>query len=145
MFRLGKVVQVAFRYGSCVELCRVALRQGMFGFGSQGWSVRVSAWSVALWQSWFVRFRHGTASWVTAVAVGCGAVRSGTVRSGIVRQFWFVRFRSVAVCSGVVRQLGPGWARQGMAWYGKVRQGSYGLVREVRLGVARHVPARQLR
>ena len=55
-------------------------------------------------QSWFVRFRHGTARWVTAVMVSHG--RCGTFRYGLLRQFWFVRFRSVAVCSGVVRQLG---------------------------------------
>jgi len=53
-----------------------------------------------------------------AVKVGFGQARCVKSWSGMEWQFWFVRFRSVAVCSGVVRQL-----RQGRVWFGRVRQG----------------------
>ena len=79
------------------------------------------------------------------------------VRSGIVRQFWFVRFRSVAVCSGVVWQLRFGCAGWGRVWLvvavkvrfavfrpvmacsGKERYGSRGTLRHVKawFGAAR--------
>ena len=52
--------------------------------------------------------------------------RRGTFRYGLLWQFWFVRFRSVAVCSGVVRQLGCVTVWFVGARSGNVGQGSYG-------------------
>ena len=115
--------------------------------GSPGLLGFVMVRQVWLRQLRFVRFRHGTASLVTAVRV------------------WFVRFRSVAVCSGVVRQLrfGLSWLgtvglgmewqlRQGWVWLGKVRQGTavkarcgqvcYGMVRSVMVRHGKAVTAR---
>lgn len=78
-------------------------------------------------------------------------------RQATVRQFWFVRFRSVAVCSGVVRQLRSvtfrhvqlscvmlwqfwwGRARYGVVGNGEVGQGSAVMARRGRVwfGAAR--------
>ena len=62
---------------------------------------------------WHVPARHGT-----AVEVGFGLVRFVRLRQGQLWQFWFVRFRSVAACSGIVRQLWQGKVRLGMSEQG---------------------------
>ena len=85
---------------------------------------------------------------VMAVMVSRG--RCGTFRYGLLWQFWFVRFRSVAVCSGVVRQLGCVTVWFVGARSGDVGQGSYGKLSqgtlrcgEVRSG--RHINLRKYR
>ena len=66
----------------------------------------------------------------------CGELRQGLVRLGEVwrgklRQFWFVRFRSVAVCSGVVWQLRFGCAGRGRVWLVVAVKACSGMVRPV--------------
>ena len=59
-------------------------------------------------------------------------MRLGKARHGWARQFWFVRFRSVAVCSGVVRQLGRVRVGLGAVRFGLVGNGSHGELRHVK-------------
>ena len=61
-------------YGSAAEVWSGTARRGKVRYvevlrGSQGWAVRVSVWSVALWQLGFDKVRF--------VEVSCEAVRLG--------------------------------------------------------------------